>query len=233
MSDDDTMAPDAGGVIAAEYVLGVLDAQERRAFERRLSQEPALASEVAFWERRLGAFAAEVAPVSPPTRAWARIEHTVRAPTPVRAGLWDSLSFWRAFAIGASGLAAASLVALVYVAQPVAPRTPLVASLDASGGQAGFLAAVTPGGTSVMVVPAALARVDQRVLELWLISPGERPRSLGLIDPARPVRVNIPVELVPRMRADAVLAVSLEPPGGSPTGQPTGPVIANGKLASL
>jgi anti-sigma-K factor RskA len=30
-----------------------------------------------------------------------------------------------------------------------------------------------------------------------------------------------------------VLAVSLEPLGGSPTGQPTGPVIANGKLAAL
>jgi len=27
--------------------------------------------------------------------------------------------------------------------------------------------------------------------------------------------------------------VSLEPPGGSPTGQPTGPVIATGKLTNL
>jgi anti-sigma-K factor RskA len=32
---------------------------------------------------------------------------------------------------------------------------------------------------------------------------------------------------------DATLAVSLEPPGGSPTGQPTGPVIASGKLTNL
>ena len=36
-----------------------------------------------------------------------------------------------------------------------------------------------------------------------------------------------------RLTADAGLAVSLEPPGGSPTGQPTGPVIASGKLTSL
>jgi anti-sigma-K factor RskA len=36
-----------------------------------------------------------------------------------------------------------------------------------------------------------------------------------------------------RVSDEAVLAVSLEPEGGSPTGQPTGPVIANGKLAQL
>ena len=33
--------------------------------------------------------------------------------------------------------------------------------------------------------------------------------------------------------SNAVLAVSLEPPGGSPTGLPTGPVIGTGKLTSL
>ena len=57
--------------------------------------------------------------------------------------------------------------------------------------------------------------------------------SLGLIDPERPVKVTIPPNLLPHVSADSVLAVSLEPAGGSPTGQPTGPVIANGKLAAL
>jgi anti-sigma-K factor RskA len=32
---------------------------------------------------------------------------------------------------------------------------------------------------------------------------------------------------------NATLAVSLEPPGGSPSGLPTGPVIASGKLTRL
>jgi anti-sigma-K factor RskA len=75
--------------------------------------------------------------------------------------------------------------------------------------------------------------VNQRVLELWLIGPGEKPRSLGLIDAGRPVHINLPAELIQRIAADATLAVSLEPPGGSPTGLPTGPVIANGKLTNL
>src|SRR5262245_10674381 len=67
MSDDHTIDPANGGkVIAAEYVLGVLGAEERREIERRLPREPALAAEVAFWEERLGVLADAVAPVAPP-----------------------------------------------------------------------------------------------------------------------------------------------------------------------
>jgi anti-sigma-K factor RskA len=84
-----------------------------------------------------------------------------------------------------------------------------------------------------MVVPASLLAADQRSYELWLIPPGDRPHSLGLIEPGRPVRLTVPPALVARATTDAVLAVSVEPPGGSPTGQPTGPVIASGKLISL
>jgi anti-sigma-K factor RskA len=54
-----------------------------------------------------------------------------------------------------------------------------------------------------------------------------------LIEPGRPVRLEVPRDLVARITADTALAVSMEPPGGSPTGQPTGPVIASGKLTSL
>ena len=70
-------------------------------------------------------------------------------------------------------------------------------------------------------------------MELWLIPPGDKPHSLGLIDPSRPITIKVPQDLLGRVNREAVLAVSLEPPGGSPTGQPTGPVIANGKLAQL
>jgi anti-sigma-K factor RskA len=43
----------------------------------------------------------------------------------------------------------------------------------------------------------------------------------------------VPAALKDRLSATAALAVSLEPPGGSPTGLPTGPVIASGKLTKL
>jgi anti-sigma-K factor RskA len=47
------------------------------------------------------------------------------------------------------------------------------------------------------------------------------------------VQINLPAELMQRIAANATLAVSLEPPGGSPTGPVGWPVIANGKLTNL
>jgi anti-sigma-K factor RskA len=70
-------------------------------------------------------------------------------------------------------------------------------------------------------------------MELWLIPAGDKPHSLGLISPAQPVLIEVPRGLVARMSPDTALAISMEPPGGSPTGQPSGPVLASGKLASM
>jgi RNA polymerase sigma factor (sigma-70 family) len=235
MSDDDTINPaDRGKLIAAEYVLGVLGADERREVERRLAQDPALASEVAFWEERLGVLADAIAPVAPPQHAWSQIEAAIAAAAAARpTSLWQSLAFWRGFGIAAATLAAASIAALGYIGLVPAPRAPLMATLAGTSGQPNFVAAVTATGDNLIVVPAALLTNDPRAIELWLILPNQRPRSLGLIQPGQPIRLTIPSDLAGRLTPDAALAVSLEPPGGSPTGQPTGPVIASGKLTSL
>jgi len=234
MSDDHTIRRDDGHPLAEEYVLGVLGAAERRAFEQRLAQEPALRTEVEYWERRLGALAAEVRRVEPPAQTWARIEAALQpASAPAARGIWNSLSFWRFTALGSAALAAASIAALVVVGRVPAPSPLLVAKLDVSGGQAGFVAAIDRSRGGLTIVPASVTALNQRVLELWVIAPGDKPRSLGLIEAGRPVHINLPADLMQRIAADATLAVSLEPPGGSPTGSPTGPVIANGKLTNL
>jgi anti-sigma-K factor RskA len=234
MSEDDTIDPaDGGKLIAAEYVLGVLGAEERREVERRLAQEPALAAEVAFWEERLGGLADGVAPVAPPQATWSRIEAAIG--TTARPTLWQSLAFWRGFAIGSAALAAASIAGLAYVGLVPTARAPLMATLGGSAGQPNFVATVTASGNTLVIVPAALLTTDQRSLELWLIpaGPNQRPHSLGLIQPGQPIRLELPRDLIGRVTPDATLAVSVEPPGGSPTGQPTGPVIAAGKLTNL
>ena len=232
MSEDDTIGPaDGGNLVAAEYVLGVLGAEERREVERRLPQEPALASEVAFWEERLGGLADAVPPVTPPPQAWSRIEAAISAPAARPASLWNNLEFWRAFGIGAGALATASVAALTYLGLVPTPPAPLLATLGGSAGQPHFVAAIS--GDHLVVVPAALLTSDPRALELWLIPSGDRPHSLGLIQAGQPIRLTIPPALADGVTSDATLAVSLEPPGGSPTGLPTGPVIASGKLTSL
>jgi anti-sigma-K factor RskA len=238
MSDEDTIGgDDRHDFTAAEYVLGVLGAEDRRAAEFRMASEPKFAAEVAFWETRLGGLAEAVPAVVPPAKVWAGIEDRLSAslePPRERAGFWNSLAFWRPFAIASAGLAVASMAGLVYLAQTPSLGPPLLATLDEQSGQPGFLAAANPADGTVTVVPAALLTgALQQSYELWVIPPGGKPHSLGLVDPKRPVKVVVPPELLPHVSADSTLAISLEPVGGSPTGQPTGPVIANGKLASL
>jgi anti-sigma-K factor RskA len=236
MTDDRTPAQEeADKLMAAEYVLGVLGAEDRRAAQQRMTHDQAFASEVAFWEERLGVFADAVAPVAPPDRAWSRLARAIRLPDPSkpRESLWQSLTFWRSFAIGAAVIAAASLGALTFIEIAPAPRAPLLATLGAANGQPAFVAAVNAGSTSLTVVPAALLTQDPRAMELWLIPAGDKPHSLGLIVPGRAVRIELPRELTGRITPDTALAVSMEPPGGSPSGRPSGPVIASGKLMSL
>jgi anti-sigma-K factor RskA len=246
MSDTDHIAPeDEGRALAAEYVLGVLSAEERRAVETRMAEEASFAREVADWEERLGGIASYVPPVTPPAQSWLRIEAALGGPplaadprTIPTASTWQSLAFWRGLGIASSALAAACVAALIYVGMrptPQAPpRTPLLATLTGlKTKQPNFVAAIGADGQSLMIVPAALLTTDKRSMELWLIPQGGKPASLGLIAAGQPVRLNVPAELLQHVGTGATLAVSLEPPGGSPTGQPTGEVIAHGDLSRL
>jgi anti-sigma-K factor RskA len=86
----------------------------------------------------------------------------------------------------------------------------------------------------LQVEPLALAAVEPaRDLELWAIAPGGRPVSLGLLPAAGKGRIPLSKAQQALLAAPLTLAVSLEPQGGSPTGQPTGPVLYQGQLTSL
>jgi anti-sigma-K factor RskA len=231
MSDEPTMDSGNGAPLAGEYVLGVLSAADRSAFEARMARDPALRAEVEYWEQRLGVLASEVESIDPPPHVWANIEAAI-APSTERGGLWQNLFFWRWATVGSAAVAATCLMVLAYIARVPTPSPPLIARLEASGGQASFVATVDPRGAGLTIVPAAVPAVSERALELWLIAPGEKPQSLGLIEPNRPVHIALPARLQ-SIAPQATLAVSLEPMGGSPTGQPTGPVIASGKLTNL
>src|SRR5262249_38312956 len=91
--------------------------------------------------------------------------------------LWQSLAFWRGFAIAAAALAAASIAALAYVGLVPATRAPLMATLAGTSGQPNFVAAVTATGDNLIVVPATLLTSDPRAIELWLILPNQPPAS--------------------------------------------------------
>jgi len=60
--------------LAAEYVLGTLDSDEREQARALLGSDAAFAAKVAHWERRLGELHLMVEPVEPDAGIWARIK---------------------------------------------------------------------------------------------------------------------------------------------------------------
>jgi anti-sigma-K factor RskA len=224
----------------AEYVLGVLDADVRADVERELASSEAATTAMELWRRRLLPLAAEIAPREPPPHVWLRIRGALQLdargreqPGGRRPGISESPRFWQWLSVATSALAAACIVTLLLLARHPAPSVPyMAATIAQTNGRIGWTAIVDFAKARLIVVPAAPQSFTRgRAPELWLISKGEKPISVGMISAGRPVTLTLGPALRSRLGPAAVLAVSVEPTGGSPTGQPTGPVIATGAVA--
>lgn len=222
-------------VLAGEYVLGVLDAGERRDVERRVAAEPDFAARVARWQDEFSAFDTAYAPEQPPALLFEAIERRLfgdeRESARTGRGLWHSLAFWRGLAL-ASLVAVAGLVALTlggygWRADEEGPA--LVATLESEGAAMNLVASYDAESGAITITPAALGPQEPQSLELWLIEDDDSaPVSLGLIPPSGRGDLVVDPALRSRLAEGAVLAISVEPEGGSPTGAPTGPVVAAG-----
>lgn len=215
---------DYDSALAAEYALGTLRGAARQRFARRLLQEPELAAEVGRWQHALAELDHSVKPVTPPQAVWQRLAHSLPADkAPARSVRWP----WLGWALAASF--AGALIYTQLIPPPAAPQA--VAVLNGSAEQGSWVVSLNTAKDrlTVQAINAAAIRPD-RSLQLWLIPPGEKPQSLGLIATSVSQQVSIrPVQLA----SLPTLAISLEPRGGSPTGQPTGPVLFSGKVIQL
>ena len=210
--------------LAAEYVLGTLRGRARERLRRWLRDDAELAREVAQWEAKLSPMAEVLRPVAPPARLWQRIENRLeRAKRPS--------SFWKALSLVASGAAAALLVvAVLFRPGPASLPGSYIAVLSDPKTNRPVLVASAERGETVLRVntldPAI--HVASHSLELWALPPGGKPKSLGVLASTERETLKL-VAMADQTLGDVpALAVSLEPPGGSPTGQPTGPVLYTG-----
>jgi len=216
-------APDRD-VLAAEYVLGTLEGDEAREAAPLLRDDPAFAAAVRAWEARLAPLAATVTPVPPPPELWDRIAAATEAATVVPLAWRRRMRVWQASA-GVALAIAASLAAFIVLRPAPAPRVAVLAPL--SGGVPVLVATAEPDGTLVVTPSGTIAVPGGHDLELWALTEGAtRPRSLGVLPAGGR-------QLVAALPPGTQLLVSLEPRGGSPTGQPTGPVLYGGRLAAV
>ncbi|MFA5938412.1 MAG: anti-sigma factor [Sinimarinibacterium sp.] len=230
-------------MLAAEYVLGTLHGRARQRFARLLQTRADLRAEVRYWEQRLAALQSGFKPVAPREVVWAAIQREIESGArvvPLRTGKAPAgrLRFWQAWsavATAASVVLAFGLyremqrppppVQIVRIEVPVPQPMPYVALLQPSGSRAQWLVTLSPERRLVRVSEMGEFPMDtaRESLELWVIGEDGKPHSLGLLPMKGEGDMPMPRDMP--MPKKPALAVSREPVGGSPTGQPTGPVI--------
>ncbi|MBP3862455.1 MAG: anti-sigma factor [Pseudomonas sp.] len=219
--------PELRRALAADYAIGLMPPTARRRFERLLQGDALLRAELAHWLEHLNLLTEPLIEQPVPDRVWqaivARIEpQTLHVPT--KRPFWN----WLRLSALACSLLIALSVGLLYNRDNVQYKATLLS------GTAQPALRIEAHADYLNVRPLELAAVDTgRSLQLWAIPVEGKPVSLGLIPRDGDGRIVLSQSQQQLIKVPVVLAVSLEPQGGSPTGQPTGPVLYQGPLASL
>jgi anti-sigma-K factor RskA len=233
-----TVTPD-DDFAAAEYALGTLDPAERAALAARRQREPELDGAIRAWEARLAPLAEAAPEIEPPRDLLPAIEARIRGVSPEP---WASAAVvtlerrirrWRAAAIAASVIAGA--LAIGFAAREATrqsvPRE-YVAILQKDAGSPAIEVTVNLDKQELTVRPVAAQAPPGKSFELWIIDAKlGGPRSLGVVgETSRAASLSA---YDPAVVQNATFAVTVEPPGGSPTGQPSGAPVFVGKLVPV
>ena len=218
---------DEDDILAAEFALGLLDEAEAAAVQMRARTDSVLSLRIAWWRDQLAPLAGEVETPAP-TGVWTRIE----AHLPGNDNSATLMQRWRAAAVAAMSVAAALLVFIglrpdvAPIVQPVS--APMMAALS---GEKGAVVAVSYDTTSgrLMVAPTALDP-GKGDAELWIIPEGGKPRSLGIVNAKLAEPHMVPEAERTYVQPGATFAITQEDRGGSPDGDPHGPIVAAGKI---
>jgi anti-sigma-K factor RskA len=236
-----TIAPD-DDFAAAEFALGTLSPSERAALAARRLREPELDAAIRAWEHKLAPLAEAAAPITPPGDYLPAIAARIQAASALPASgstdenvvsLRRSLTRWRMGAIAASSLAALLAIGLVVreETRQAAPHE-YVAILQKDAASPAFEVTVDLDRQELSVRPVAAQPPPGKSYELWIIDAKlGAPKSLGVIGGA-PRSASLSA-LDRAIVENATYAVTVEPPGGSPDGKPSGPPVFTGKLIPI
>jgi anti-sigma-K factor RskA len=211
----------------AEYVLGTLPADERNALSARRAGDPTLDARILEWEQRLSPLADAVEPVEPGPEVFAKIERALDRDDSNVVALRRQVSRWR-WSTALTSVAALILVAvLTFQPQPEKAPESFVAVFQHNDQQPAFLLTVNLNDRQLSIRPVTAEQQPDKSYQLWIKADelGPNPRSVGVLGDQFQIDREALSQYDPSLLRGATFGISVEPPGGSPTGQPTSPAI--------
>lgn len=231
-------------LLAAEYALRLLDGRDFDEARTLSERDASFAAEVAAWDERFAPLFEAIEPTNVDASVWTRIEAAIGRVAGEGAeviALRRRATGWR----NVAGLVTAMAAALVLVLipnvirpdrpAPVVPvRAPtMMAKMVSEDRATAFVLAYQPDTRELLVTPAIAGLPAGKDHELWVIGASGVPVSLGVVDDTAPTRMVVPAAKLAEMQASATMALTVEPDGGSPTGQPTSAPVATGPLVKI
>lgn len=219
-------------ILAAEFALGLLQGDDLTQAERRTRTDRQFAEQVAVWDARFATLTDDIAPVTPPKGLFRKITQAAYPDSP--RALWRQLGVIPAL-LGAAAAALVLILALQLgtLMQTGVPDATLATRMTSDDETLIVAAAYVPTTQTLVVEWEVGERLPGRDVELWLIADGAAPVSLGVLNKGTPLTEFVLTASVEGQLDGAALAVSDEPLGGSPTGAPTGTILAVGEISSL
>lgn len=229
--------------LAADWALGLAEGRDFARAAKLYLDDPDFRAEADRWTARLAPLLDEVDEVVPPPTLWDRIERALGA----AAGANDNapllerqVRLWRGVTGMMTALAAAFALLLLFrpaeripvaVPTPVTASAPLVAMVGEDQDQMMVVANWDPAQRRLVLAVAGDMPPDPgKSHELWVVPGDGTPRSLGVMPAGKMMHMDLAEQIAALLRSGSTIAISVEPPGGSPTGAPTGPVMWSGKL---
>ncbi|MEM5527719.1 anti-sigma factor [Gammaproteobacteria bacterium AS21] len=203
---------------AAEYVLGILTAQDKARVEALMAVSHDMQKEIESWREHLDVFNRNLTPIKPPANIWKNINKETKP----EKNIWS----WRSLAGFSLALMLSVGLFLQWPQQGKIYSVPLIANENQ---QPGWVMNTSMSKQQLVVESKYPVDMPENTYyELWLMEKGHEPMSLGFL-PASGKRV-IPFE---KSWADRILdceiLVTMEGPKGAPDGYNMGPVSDQAK----
>ncbi len=214
--------PERVDALAADYVSGGMGPAAARRMRSLIEQEPGFTAAVARWRTHLDA---ALLTQQPPAAVWQAIAARLDgAPAPAR--VQPAVRWWRRALAGVA--LAAAIGVTVFLVRPPGPGPGVAQVVAVLRGSAGQGAVVMVQGREVSLTALGTLQAPRgRVYELWLIPHGGQPVAVAVAHHGQ-TRLRLSAAAAAELANATAFAISVEPPGGSPTGRPTGPVVLSG-----